>query len=320
MAKQKQPAKTDSQGQTLIATSDIPSLSIDQMLMQLRNASVDDLVLSISLDYSLFMGAALAADRIQDLCGLKLLVLWERLRWGDWRKVYEEQYQERLGVGFRQAQRYIARAKSKLAEGTLLIADGDSDLLEKGRVTLDVSLKPDAVNGEASNSTDEWATPAEVLGCGRTYLQVIGCDPCAAESRQDFLPEASCVYTRSTDGLAATSNWTDRAWVAPGHTVDIEPWLRKAICEITEGDVQECLLFLPLHVALGLRLFERYPVVFLHTNTVLRTPATPTSKPRTQRAWMCVVLLAVNPEPDRLSNAFRDIGFMTCPNCDPAVS
>lgn len=144
MPKPKQPDKASSE-QTLIATGDIPGLSNEQILMQLRNASVDDLVLSISLDYSLFMGAAVAADRIQDLCGLKLLVLWERVRWGDWRKLYEEQFQERLGVGFRQAQRYIARAKSKLAAGTLFITETDRDILEKGRVTLDVSWQADAI-------------------------------------------------------------------------------------------------------------------------------------------------------------------------------
>lgn len=87
-------------------------------------------------------------------------------------------------------------------------------------------------------TTDDWATPPEIVGEFEAEFGAFHLDVCAKPETA----KAPEYFTRQEDGLARP--WFGRAWMNPPFS-DPSPWLKKAIQETQAGRCELVVALLP---------------------------------------------------------------------------
>lgn len=118
-----------------------------------------------------------------------------------------------------------------------------------------------------SHRSEEYDTPAHVLGLARAVLGVIDLDPASNHEAQKGV-RAARYFTKDDDGLLYP--WKGRVWLNPpyGKTAgksNQELWSQRLVDEYQNGEVTEALLL--VKAALGYKWFEElfrlWPVCFM---------------------------------------------------------
>lgn len=250
------------------------------------------------------------------LCGLLLHLVKSQLSHGQFSTWVRRSFQPSAQLTHRTAQRYMAAARQFAVFTGVEFDDADlADNLAAALTTRQLqafsaqfSLGSGSRAAGGKRLSNEWSTPPEIVAVATSVLGKIECDPCTSGD-PTIGPLADLNYTTADNGLDSANMWPGTAWIAPGHTGDMGPWIEKALAEFQLGHLQQALLWLP-ETAL------RLPDVLLSFPIALTSqPMCVISggKPRLLPTRGLFVLLSREPDLDRFRYSISDIAVAFAP-------
>jgi hypothetical protein len=250
-------------------------------------------------------------------CGRGLSQTKKMIAYGDWVETFKTQLSPVLGFSVRTMQRYLASyAKFQKFLRSQPVVNGhlDQAKLLDAYIEYEVTSKVDEPQDDGSVEANDWLTPPQVLEAVLAYFDgAIGTDPCAWSRYVDHVP-ASRKYSRanSGDGLAADCSWPDRVYAAPGHKVDLGPWVDKALLQVSSRTATEVVLFAPVLSILSLEKLSHRPLAIFRDKFVVGADES-NGKKGFSLPMMALVLITDAPKCDRFFDCFGTLAAVYRP-------